>query len=54
MKYVYLWYVKITHTAMKKHLADSSYGDSWLARAKEVVQKHGYEASSSREPLCYS
>lgn len=40
MKYVYLWYVKITHAAMKKYLADSNYGDGWLAKAKEVVEKH--------------
>ena len=40
MKYVYLWYVKITHTAMKKYLADSNYGSNWLEKAKEVVKKH--------------
>ena len=40
MKYVYLWYVKITHTAMKKYLADSNYGSNWLAKAKDVVKKH--------------
>ena len=40
MKYVYLWYVKITQTAMKKYLADSNYGQNWLTKAKEVVKKH--------------
>ena len=40
MKYVYLWYVKITQTAMKRYLADSKYGRNWMTKAKEVVKKH--------------
>jgi hypothetical protein len=51
MKYVYLWYVKITHAAMKKHLADKSYGDNWLAKAKEVVKEHGMKLAILGSPF---
>ena len=40
MKYVYLWYVKMTHAAMKKYLADRNYAQNWMAKAKEIVKKH--------------
>jgi hypothetical protein len=41
MKYVYLWYVKMTQEAMQKFIADNKYIQNWLTKAKEAVKKHG-------------
>lgn len=39
MKYVYLWYVKVTQEALKKNITDNSYGSNWEAKVKEVCKK---------------
>jgi len=40
MKYVYLWYVKMSQEAFRKYLADSKYAQNWMTKAKETVKKH--------------
>ena len=41
MKYVYLWYMKMTQEALHKNIADSKVSENWLAKAREAVKKHG-------------
>ncbi|MFH1180079.1 MAG: hypothetical protein V1710_06945 [Candidatus Bathyarchaeota archaeon] len=41
MKYVYLWYVKMTQEALKKNIADNKYSENWTAKARELCKKHG-------------
>jgi hypothetical protein len=41
MKYVYLWYVKMSHEALKKAFSDAKYGPNWEAKVKEVCKKQG-------------
>ena len=40
MKYVYLWFVKMTEGAFKKNLADNKYFQGWASKAKEILNKH--------------
>ena len=41
MKYVYLWYVKVSQEALKKMVTDNKFGPNWVAKVKEVGKKAG-------------
>ena len=40
MKFVYLWFVKMTEGAFKKYLADTKYSQNWMSKVKEILNKH--------------
>ncbi|MGD0804295.1 MAG: hypothetical protein ABSA11_09505 [Candidatus Bathyarchaeia archaeon] len=40
MKYVYLWFVKMTEEATKKYLVDVKYFPNWTTKAKEIINKY--------------
>ncbi len=40
MKFVYLWFVKMTEAAFKKNLADNKYSQGWQTKVKEILNKH--------------
>ena len=41
MKFVYLWYVKLSQEGLKKMISDNKYGPNWVAKVKEVAKKAG-------------
>jgi hypothetical protein len=51
MKYVYLWYVKMTQEALKKNLADSKYTQNWMTKARELCKKHEMKLIISGSPF---
>ena len=39
MKFVYLWYVKMSQEALKKEITDDKFVSNWVAKAKEICKK---------------